>query len=93
MRTGNLVDNRGSLITYNCSGGWNQKWATLTKNPSFILAITGNNLPLIVDSLQKQPVSTDDMQTRSLSMDSKEEPSVLAKVSTAISNWIDNLVN
>ncbi|WP_109591444.1 M66 family metalloprotease [Psychrobacter immobilis] len=93
LRTGNLVDNRGSLITYNCSGGWNQKWTTLTKNPSFILATAGNNLPLIVDSLQKQPVSTDDMQTRSLSMDSKEEPSVLAKVSTAISNWIDNLVN
>ncbi|OXL18240.1 M66 family metalloprotease [Psychrobacter sp. DAB_AL32B] len=91
LRTGHLVDNRGSLIIYNCNGGWNQKWTTLTKNPSFILATAGNNLPLIVDSLQKQPVTMDNLQTRSLSMDSTEEPSVLAKVSTAISTWIDNL--
>ena len=93
LRSGYLTDNRGSLITYSCNGGWNQKWTTLTRNPSFILGTADNNLPLIVDSLQKQPVSTDDVQTRSLSMDNKEELSVLAKVSTAISTWIDDLVN
>ncbi|MGO1744110.1 MAG: M66 family metalloprotease [Psychrobacter sp.] len=93
LRTGHLVNNRGSLITYNCNGGWNQKWTTLTKNPSFILATAGNNLPLIVDSLQKEPVTMDNLQTRSLSMDSTEEPSVLEKVSTAISTWIEDLVS
>ena len=86
LRTGKLVENRGSLITYNCNGGSNQKWTTLTKNPSFILGTAGNNLPLIADSLQKEPVTMNNMKTRSLSMDSTEEPSVLEKVSTAISN-------
>ena len=53
LRSGNLANNRGSLITYTCSGGGNQKWTTLTKNSSFILATGGKNLPLIMDSLQK----------------------------------------
>ena len=89
LRTGNLVNNRGSLITYNCNGGWNQKWTTLTKNPSFILGAADNNLPLIVKSLEKQTVMMNSRQTQSLNANSTEEPSVLAKLST----WIDNLVS
>ncbi|MFZ2844553.1 MAG: M66 family metalloprotease [Psychrobacter sp.] len=93
LRTGNLVNNRGSLITYNCNSGWNQKWTTLTKNPSFILATVGSNLPLTVDSLQKQPAKMDNMRTLSLNADSTEEPSVLAKLSSAISTFIDDFVS
>lgn len=54
LRSGFLTNNRGSLITYNCNGGGNQKWTTLTKNPSFILAAAGKDLPLIVKSMQAQ---------------------------------------
>ena len=93
LRSGKLTDNRGSLITYKCNGGGNQKWTILTKNPSLILATAGNNLPLIVKSIQAQTITMDNEQTQSLNMDSKEEPSVLAKLSTAISTWIDNLVS
>ena len=51
LRTGHLTNNRGSLITYNCNGGGNQKWTMLTRNPSLILATAGDNLPLIAKNL------------------------------------------
>ena len=51
LRSGFLTNNRGSLITYNCNGGGNQKWTTLTKNPSLLLATAGDNLEGIPDSV------------------------------------------
>ena len=52
LEGGHLKDNRARLIRYSCNGGGNQKWTTLKKNPSLILATAGNNLPLIVKSMQ-----------------------------------------
>ena len=93
LEGGYLKENRARLIRYGCNGGGNQKWTMLTKNPSFILATAGNNLPLIVHSMQKQPMTMDSKQIRSLSVDNKEEPSVLGKLSNALSNWMDDLVS
>ncbi|MBA2058518.1 ricin-type beta-trefoil lectin domain protein [Psychrobacter cryohalolentis] len=91
LEGGYLKDNRARLIRYGCNGGGNQKWTILTKNPSFILATVGNNLPLIVKSLQKQTAMKNSRQVQSLNVDSKEDPSVLAKVGTAISTFLDDL--
>ena len=93
LEGGYLKENRARLIRYGCNGGGNQKWTMLTKNPSFILATASNNLPLIVHSMQKQPMTMDSKQIRSLSVDNKEEPSVLGKLSNALSNWMDDLVS
>lgn len=93
LEGGYLKENRARLIRYGCNGGGNQKWTMLTKNPSFILATAGNNLPLIVHSMQKQPMTMDSKQIRSLSVDNKEEPSVLGKLSNALSTWMDDLVS
>ena len=93
LEGGYLKENRARLIRYGCNGGGNQKWTMLTKNPSFILATASNNLPLIVHSMQKQQMAMDSKQTRSLSVDNKEEPSVLGKLSTALSTWMDDLVS
>lgn len=93
LEGGYLKENRARLIRYGCNGGGNQKWTMLTKNPSFILATAGNNLPLIVHSMQKQPATMDSKQTRSLNVDNKEEPSVLGKLSNALSTWMDDLVS
>ena len=93
LRTGNLTNNRGSLIVYNCNGGGNQKWTTLTKNSSLILATVGGNLPLIVDSMQNQLSMMRTMQAQSLSVDSAEEPSMLEKFGTMISDWVDELLS
>ena len=93
LRTGNLTNNRGSLIVYDCSGGGNQKWTTMTKNSSLILATAGSNLSLIVDSMQNQSAMMRTMQMQSLSVDSAEEPSMLEKLGTMISDWVDELLN
>ncbi|WP_372844651.1 M66 family metalloprotease [Psychrobacter sp.] len=91
LENGYLNNNRARLIRYGCNNGGNQKWTMLTKNPSLILATAGNNLPLIVQSLQKQPAMLNSRHVQSLNMDSKEDSSVLAKVGTAISTFIDDL--
>ncbi|MGP5203611.1 M66 family metalloprotease [Psychrobacter aquimaris] len=93
LEGGHLKENRARLIRYGCNGGGNQKWTMMTKNPSFILATAGNNLPLIVDSMQKQTVTMDNRQKQSLSVDNTAAPSVLGKLSTAISTWIDDLAS
>lgn len=93
LEGGHLKENRARLIRYGCNGGGNQKWTMMTKNPSFILATAGNNLPLIVDSRQKQTVTMDSRQKQSLSVDNTAAPSVLEKLSTAISTWIDDLAS
>lgn len=93
LEGGHLKENRALLIRYGCNGGGNQKWTMMTKNPSFILATAGNNLPLIVDSMQKQTVTMDSRQKQSLSVDNTAAPSVLEKISTAISTWIDDLAS
>lgn len=93
LEGGHLKENRARLIRYGCNGGGNQKWTMMTKNPSFILATAGNNLPLIVDSMQKQTVTMDNRQKQSLSVDNTAAPSVLEKLSTAISTWIDDLAS
>lgn len=93
LEGGHLKENRARLIRYGCNSGGNQKWTMMTKNPSFILATAGNNLPLIVDSMQKQTVTMDNRQKQSLSVDNTAAPSVLGKLSTAISTWIDDLAS
>ena len=93
LEGGHLKENRSRLIRYGCNGGGNQKWTMMTKNPSLILATAGNNLPLIVDSMQKQTVTMDSRQKQSLSVDNTAAPSVLEKLSTAISTWIDDLAS
>ena len=93
LEGGHLKENRARLIRYGCNSGGNQKWTMMTKNPSLILATAGNNLPLIVDSMQKQTVTMDNRQKQSLSVDNTAAPSVLEKLSTAISTWIDDLAS
>ncbi|WP_201599044.1 M66 family metalloprotease [Psychrobacter luti] len=93
LENGYMNNNRARLIRYGCSGDGNQRWTMLTQNPSLILSTAGKNLPLIVESMQKQPVTMASRQMQSLSVDSIEEPSVLEKLSTAISTWINDLVS
>ena len=46
------ADGRGTLITYGCSSGNNQKWTITTASQNFILAAaTGQNLPLLATVL------------------------------------------
>ena len=46
------ADGRGTLITYGCGGGNNQKWTITTPSQNFILAAaTGQNLPLLAKAL------------------------------------------
>lgn len=93
LENGYLNNNRARLIRYGCNNGGNQKWTMLTKNPSLILSNAGKNLPLMVESMQKQPVAMVSRQMQPLSVESIEEPSVIEKISTAISTWINDLVN
>lgn len=93
LENGYLNNNRARLIRYGCNNGGNQKWTMLTKNPSLILSNASKNLPLIVESMQKQPVAMVSRQMQPLSVESIEEPSVIEKISTAISTWINDLVN
>ena len=93
LENGYLNNNRARLIRYGCNNGGNQKWTMLTKNPSLILSTAGKNLPLIVESMQKQPIAMASRQVQSLSVDSIEEPSVIEKISAAISTWINDLVS
>ena len=93
LENGYLNNNRARLIRYGCNNGGNQRWTMLTQNPSLILSTAGKNLPLIVASMQKQPITMSSRQMQSLSVNSIEEPSVLEKVSAAISTWINDLVS
>ena len=93
LENGYLNNNRARLIRYGCNNGGNQRWTMLTQNPSLILSSAGKNLPLIVESMQKQPIAMASRQVQSLSVDSIEDPSVLEKVSAAISTWINDLVS
>lgn len=93
LENGYLNNNRARLIRYGCNNGGNQKWTMLTKNPSLILSTAGKNLPLIVESMQKQPIAMASRQMQLSSVESIEEPSVIEKISTAISTWINDLVN
>ncbi|WP_333614569.1 ricin-type beta-trefoil lectin domain protein, partial [Psychrobacter sp.] len=93
LENGYLNNNRARLIRYGCNNGGNQKWTMLTKNPSLILSTAGKNLPLIVESMQKQPIAMASRQMQPSSVESIEEPSVIEKISTAISTWINDLVN
>src|SRR5699024_8235760 len=77
LESGYLNNNRARLIRYSCTNGGNQKWTMLVKNPSLILSTSGKNLPLIVESMQKQPIAIASRQMQSLSVDSIEEPSVI----------------
>ena len=46
------ADGRGTLITYGCGSGNNQKWTITTASQNFILAAaTGQNLPLLATAL------------------------------------------
>lgn len=46
------ADGRGTLITYGCGSGNNQKWKITTASQNFILAAaTGQNLPLLATAL------------------------------------------
>lgn len=93
LENGYLNNNRARLIRYGCNNGGNQKWTMLTKNPSLILSTAGKNLPLIVESMQKQPIAMASRQVQSLSVDSIEDLSVIEKISAAISTWINDLVS
>ena len=93
LENGYLNNNRARLIRYGCNNGGNQRWTMLTQNPSLILSSAGKNLPLIVESMQKQPIAMASRQVQSLSVDNIEDPSVLEKVSAAISTWINDLVS
>ena len=92
LENGYLNNNRARLIRYGCNNGGNQKWTMLTKNPSLILSTAGKNLPLIVESMQKQPIARAIRQMPSSIVDSIE-PSVIEKISAAISSWINDLVS
>lgn len=93
LENGYLNNNRARLIRYGCNNGDNQRWTMLTQNPSLILSTAGKNLPLIIDTMQKQVMTNDTMhmQLASTNSNSQQEPSTLAKVGNAISTWIGNL--
>lgn len=43
------ADGRGSLTTYSCTGGNNQKWTAMTQSTNFLLSATSSqNLPILV---------------------------------------------
>jgi hypothetical protein len=43
------IDGRGSLTTYSCTGGNNQKWTAMTQSTNFLLSATSSqNLPVLV---------------------------------------------
>lgn len=47
---GKMTDNRGSLITYGCTGSANQQWAGITPNDNRLFALLSNhNLQVLVD--------------------------------------------
>ena len=81
-------------MTLIVTGGGNQRWTMLTQNSSLILSSAGKNLPLIIESMQKQAVTTDTMQMQLASINSNhQQPSTLAKVSNAISTWFYSLIS
>ena len=94
LENGYMSNNRARLIRYSCTGGGNQRWTMLTQNSSLILSSAGKNLPLIIESMQKQAVTTDTMQMQLASTNSNhQQPSTLAKVSSAISTWFYSLIS
>jgi hypothetical protein len=51
LSSGYLTNNRGSLITYNCSGGGNQQWTGLTAGDNALLSLLSPSNVLVMRAL------------------------------------------